>query len=253
MSIVYLSHAVNDEHSKARDGEPGDQTGKEVCTRAWYRNPKGWRVFRPKDPSVAEKIAWDAEKAAENPNIGYDQGDRLTLYKAAEKHGFNCADVTEPCECDCSSLVQVCILYAGINVGNFNTASEPKALLKTKAFEELTGAEYTDSPDRLRRGDVLITRVKGHTCIVINYGKDAEPIPSPEPMPDLHNFVRIKGGSVRVREGGSTKTRCIGIAHRGETFPLLGTGASGWYKIKWSGVEAYITNKTQYTEVIERA
>lgn len=62
-------------------------------------------------------------------------------------------------------------------------------------------------------------------------------------------YVYIRGGSVRVREGDGTRTRCIGIAHRGERFPLLGTAASGWYCIRWREGTAYITNKAQYTEV----
>ena len=62
-------------------------------------------------------------------------------------------------------------------------------------------------------------------------------------------YVRINGGSVRVREGDGTKTRCIGIAHRGERYPLLGTAPSGWYRIAWHGGAAYVTNKPQYTEV----
>ena len=62
-------------------------------------------------------------------------------------------------------------------------------------------------------------------------------------------YVRIKGGSVRVREGDGTATRCIGIAHRDERYPLLGTATSGWYRIAWNGGTAYITNKPQYTEV----
>ncbi len=61
--------------------------------------------------------------------------------------------------------------------------------------------------------------------------------------------VVIKGGSVRVRTGDGTETRCIGIVHRGETYPLLGRGESGWYRIAWRGTEAYVTNKPQYTEV----
>ncbi len=61
--------------------------------------------------------------------------------------------------------------------------------------------------------------------------------------------VRICGGSVRVREGDGTHTRCIGIVHRGERFPLLGRAPSGWYRILWRGREAFITNKPQYTEV----
>lgn len=62
-------------------------------------------------------------------------------------------------------------------------------------------------------------------------------------------YVAIKGGSVRVREGDGTGTRCIGIVHKGERYPLLGRAPSGWYRIEWRGVPAYITNKAQYTEV----
>lgn len=61
--------------------------------------------------------------------------------------------------------------------------------------------------------------------------------------------VAILGGSVRVREGDSVAARCVGIVHRGETYPLTGVGASGWYRILWRGIEVYITNKPQYTEV----
>ena len=62
-------------------------------------------------------------------------------------------------------------------------------------------------------------------------------------------FVYVRGGSVRIREGGGILTRCIGIARRGERYPLLGTATSGWYRIAWRGAEAYITDKPQYTEV----
>lgn len=66
---------------------------------------------------------------------------------------------------------------------------------------------------------------------------------------DGGTYVRIKGGSVRVREGDSTKTRCVGIVHRGERYPLMGCGPSGWYCILWRDTCAYITDKPQYTEV----
>ena len=35
---------------------PGDQTGTEASTQAWYLSSKGWRVFCAKNPGVAEKI-----------------------------------------------------------------------------------------------------------------------------------------------------------------------------------------------------
>lgn len=73
-------------------------------------------------------------------------------------------------------------------------------------------------------------------------------------LPALQNdqgneVVKILGGSVRVREGGSTKTRCIGIVHRGETYPLIGRAESGWYQIEYRGTKGYVTNNARYTEV----
>lgn len=59
--------------------------------------------------------------------------------------------------------------------------------------------------------------------------------------------VKVIGGSVRVREGDHVGTKCIGVAHRGDEFPLLGNGASGWYMIDFHGSTAYITNKSRYT------
>lgn len=62
--------------------------------------------------------------------------------------------------------------------------------------------------------------------------------------------VYVKGGSVRVREGDNTGTRCIGIVHHGDTFPLIGISEStGWYRIPYGPGEGYITNKPQYTEL----
>ncbi len=61
--------------------------------------------------------------------------------------------------------------------------------------------------------------------------------------------VTVRGGSVRVREGDGTSTRCIGIVHKGERYSLIGTAPSGWYRIAWRGTEAYITNSPRYTEV----
>ena len=61
--------------------------------------------------------------------------------------------------------------------------------------------------------------------------------------------VVVKGGSVRVRQGDSTKTPCVGIAHRGDTFPLLGIAPSGWYQIPYRGKTCCISNRADLTEV----
>ena len=111
---VIIGSARGDENGGATGGKAGDQTGREVSTQSWYKHSKGWRVFRAKDPAARLKIAQDMEMACDNPHIGYDQNQRLTLYKAADPYGFDCGKVTVDCETDCSALVRVCCAYAGI-------------------------------------------------------------------------------------------------------------------------------------------
>lgn len=258
MSTVYIGNAVGDEHGKASGGEPGDQTGKELKIQPWYKNKKGWRVFRPQSYEVAQKLADDMRAACYNPAIGYDQKQRNTLYAVADQVGFDCSKVDKPCECDCSSLVRVCLAYAGIKTGNFNTASEPSVLKKTGAFDEMIGQEYTDESGWLKTGDILVTTVKGHTAIVLNNGDNVDPRPPeppepepPEPEPKT-KYVEVIGKSVRVRSSDSVLGRTQFIAHKGDTFPLVCIAPSGWYQIATDRDESYITSKTKYTKLVEK-
>ena len=167
---VKVGSARIDENGKAHGGQAGDQTGKEVSTQNWYLHSKGWRVFRAKNPSVAEKIAQCMERACKNSKIGYDQYQRNTLYKAAEKVGFDVSKVTTACETDCSALVRVCIAYAGITglPEGFRTGNMPSNLNKTGAFTELTGSKYQSQSTYLGRGDILVTKSSGHTVVVLS-------------------------------------------------------------------------------------
>ena len=170
---VLLGSARIDENGAAMGGKAGDQTGKEVSTQNWYKHTKGWRVFRAKDSTKAEKIAQAMERACDNPHIGYDQSQRLTLYNEAEQYGFDTAKVTKDVETDCSALVRVCCAYAGIMIRNFTTDNEPTVLLNSGEFNELTDTKYTDYSTYLRRGDILDTAVKGHTVVVLSDGDRA--------------------------------------------------------------------------------
>ena len=170
---VLIGSARIDENGNAYGGKAGDQTGKEVSTQTWYKHSKGWRVFRAKDHAAALKIADAMQEACNNPHIGYDQWQRLTLYEEAQKHGFNIARVEKDVETDCSALVRVCCAYAGIMLKNFTTDTEPGVLLASGAFDELTDSKYTDKPDYLRAGDILDTATKGHTVVVLTDGKRA--------------------------------------------------------------------------------
>ena len=58
MSKVLIGHASINEKGTITGGAAGDQTGKEVCTREWYKHKQGrWLVFRPDDPGMAERMA----------------------------------------------------------------------------------------------------------------------------------------------------------------------------------------------------
>ena len=61
--------------------------------------------------------------------------------------------------------------------------------------------------------------------------------------------VFVKGGSVRIRTGDSVLTPCVGIAHRGDTFPYLGVAPSGWYQITYRGEPCCISSRKDLTEV----
>ena len=167
---VIIGSARHDENGHITGGKAGDQTGKEVATENWYLAKQGWRCFRAKDPEKAKKIAWDMKAACNNNHIGYDQSQNQTLFHAVQSLGWDCSKVQTDCETDCSQLVRVCVLYAGIPIGMFSTADEPQYLLGTGQFKEMTGAAYTTNSSGLRAGDILCTRVKGHTVVVLSDG-----------------------------------------------------------------------------------
>ena len=171
---VKIGSARIDERGKISGGAAGDQTKNEVGTQNWYRHSKGWRVFRPNNLNDAQKIAQCMEMACNNNNIGYDQYQRDDLYNKSKQYNFNVSKVKVKTETDCSALVRVCCAYAGITVRNFNTSTEASALLSTGAFTELKDSKYTTSSNYLRVGDILVTKTKGHTVIVLTNGPKAE-------------------------------------------------------------------------------
>lgn len=163
---VIIGSARHDEHGNCYSGgKAGDQTGQEVSTQKFYNHSKGWYVLRAKDDRVAEKLAEAMQIASDNKNIGYDQSERYGVIK----HGINAKVKTE---CDCSSLVRACIIYAsGKDVGDFNTANERIILLKSGLF---TDAGSYRIGELLYNGDILVTRTKGHTVIVVSGAKKSK-------------------------------------------------------------------------------
>ena len=151
-----------DENGHISGGKRGDQTGREVMTEPYYLHSSGWICYRAKDKDTARKLARAMKYACLNDHIGYSQSDRNSLYKTAEKISFKTKYVTTNCNCDCSSLVRVCLAYAGIQTPDFNTATEPAILEKTGKFTKITNVSVSN----LQPGDILVTRRQGHTGII---------------------------------------------------------------------------------------
>ena len=235
MSVIFGSARI-DERGKATGGKAGDQTGKEVSTQAYYKHSKEWRVFRAKSAAARKLIAEAMRRACNNNNIGYDQYQRLTLYEAVKDFGFDPAKATKAVETDCSALVRVCCAYAGITLPNFVTSGQASALLNSGAFEEMKGAKYTDQEDWLEEGDILVTKTKGHTVVVLTSGDKAEAAPA-EPAGDL----TVAKGSWNVRSGPGTGWPVVTTVHGGDK--LQSVNDNDWIPVLIDGQVRWISPK----------
>jgi GH24 family phage-related lysozyme (muramidase) len=165
-SKVLIGSARHDENGRYTGGTAGDQTGKEVSIQEFYKHSKGWYVLRAKSAEVAAKLASAMQAACDNQNIGYDQGQRLDIIIQLHKYG-SIGGITVKTEADCSSLVRACCIEAGFDPGNFTTSDEVAALARTGYFEPKASVA---SAAQLREGDILVTKTKGHTVIVVYTG-----------------------------------------------------------------------------------
>lgn len=176
MSTIIGSARI-DERGKASGGKAGDQKQTstpdykgEVSMQNFYVSSKGWYILRAKNPSVASSIALAMTVACNNPNIGYNQARRLDIIKTGTHS-------TQQTSCDCSSLVRQCVRESGIEVGNFTTQNEANVLVGTEQFDKLTYKKGTV----LCLGDILVTCVKGHTCVVTSGATRSETVPIATP------------------------------------------------------------------------
>ena len=148
-----------------------------------------------------------------NEYIGYDQYQRDTLYNAVKDAKFDVNTLEKAVECDCSSLVRVCVCYAGIDCPNFRTTDQAKVLTNTGWFEKHTETKYTKTPDFLLEGDILVSAKQGHTVVVLNDGSKATE--EEEPFAADENTVEVANGSFFLRRGPGTKYSHDGVYVRG--------------------------------------
>lgn len=241
---VQIGHARIDENGNASGGVAGDQNGKEVCITDFYPHSKGWDVLRAKEEAVAEKIAKCMEDACANPNVGYDQYGRLSLYNNVKYLKFKC-DINTlkvKVECDCSSLVRVCLAYAGIEVANFTTGNEKSVILATGKFDCL---ECDANGSNLKRGDILVTKTKGHTVVVLTngakYQKEEKPV-TPTPQPTTKKTI------YRVRKSWADAKSQIGAYEVLDNAKKMCDKNSGYYVFDESGNVVYPKATTPTTQ-----
>lgn len=179
---IKIGHASGSENGTIK-GKAGDQTGREVYTRGWYKHSKGWVTLRCKDPAMREQIAVAMEKACANNDIGYNQYENQTLYNNIKENGFDPSKTTKKVNTDCARLVRVCCQYAceqvknGVIIPDFYTASEASTLVKTGLFEKLTDSKYNTQDAYLLRGDIQVTKTKGHTFVILQNGSKSGSAP----------------------------------------------------------------------------
>lgn len=170
---VRIGSARIGENGSATGGKRGDQNGNEVSTQDFYIHSKGWVGLRAKDPLHAEKLAQAMLDACNNPNIGYNQDDRDSCFTMLKRYGSLKA-IKEPCNTDCSALVRCCIYEAmGVDLGDMYTGNMADIIEHSPLFKDrFNVSSSVDVYD----GDILVTRTKGHTVIVVS-GRKREAYP----------------------------------------------------------------------------
>ena len=253
---VIIGHASIDERGKASGGAAGDQTGREVCTRGWYA--KGWnKVIRAKDAAIAEKIAHAMEQACANNHIGYDQGQRTTLFTLAQKVGWDLSKITKNCETDCSALVSVCVNAAGVSVSkDIYTGNEAAALKNTGKFKVLTESKYLTTDANLKRGDILL-KEGSHTAVVLSNGTNVSGDTRTEQNgkleaaksrdTSLSGTYRVTASSLNLRSGAGTNKTIITAMPNGTKVQCYGyyTEVSGtkWLLVVYGNHTGYASVK----------
>lgn len=175
-----ISSCGHDERGQYFNGTAGDQSGTEWYVRPWYRG--GWdEVFVHPDKAVREAIAHVSEQGAANPNIGYDQYQRLTFYEQLKRANWDASKIAVPCESDCSASTAACAIAAGHLVGNpkIYQSVSPYAVtwnigaqLVKAGFVRLTAAKYLTGDAYLPRG-AIVNRSNQHVVVNLTDGARA--------------------------------------------------------------------------------
>lgn len=162
MTVTFGS-ARHDENGNL-NGKAGDQLQQgngndfvgEVSMQPYYVHKYGWDGFRFKEVSHRHKMAERMVTASNNKHIGYSQKGRLGIVTDG-------IDSLKDTNCDCGTLLRRCFIEAtGKDPGNFTTANEKAALMATGLVKEIKVTK-----DNVMTGDILVSKRRGHTVVVV--------------------------------------------------------------------------------------
>lgn len=245
-----IANSGHDEKGKYTGGSAGDQTGTEWQIRSWYKYTYGWGcVLRFPDMKVGEKIAEFAKQAAENDNIGYDQGNRTSFWTQLAKVGYKPRDIKTKCEADCSAGVSAIVKAVGYimniqdlkDISPTNYTGSMKPNFRAAGFEVLTDEKYLTSDKYLLPGDILLNE-KHHTCINLDVGSKMTNIFKPEIKEGwVHDEDKDKWW-YRYKDGSYPKSCWKTIDGKDYYFD-----SEGWLKTnQWIKSAEYDDNKKLY-------
>lgn len=192
---LYQVAARIDENGNVSGGSAGDQTNREVMVYQYANYSKGWEgVLRLQQGKLTKaeyyralnRLMHTAVTIANNENVGYDQGNRGSLWDYMSKRGWKlryCPHIGK-CECDCSMLMGVVANTALKPIKAIN-GTIPKTVYTGNMREIFTdlkgktswtwvssGLNFTTG-DGLKRGDILLNEGH-HTAMFIGNTKQGQ-------------------------------------------------------------------------------
>ena len=234
---VKIGHASIDENGKVSGGKVGDQTGKEICIRDWYKKP--WNVMLIcTDEKIADKAADYMEAICKDDSYGYDQSQRTTGYESIKKNGV----AKGKGEFDCSSLVASCYKLAGLNVNvNCTTSNLRKALLATGKFKAYEDNAHVNTSAYAKRGAVYLS--EGHH-VVMALGSGSKVSDSSESSKSgaskSNAKYKVTASLLNVRSGPGTDYKIVKVIKKGKTVSVTkvengwGKYSDGWICLKYA-------------------
>lgn len=196
--MAIIASARIDENGNVHGGKAGDQTGQEVCTQKFYQHKKGWDCLRFKNAKVGNDLAGFMLAICNNNHIGYDQYRRNDLFNEISK-GKLPQNIDHDVSTDCSATIRSLLWLAGIKTQDFTTANEKSVLLATGQFEYIPNV----SEDMLRVGDILVTKSKGHTVMVVEANSKANSSNRPNSTADRFEIgatYKVTASALNVRQ-----------------------------------------------------